>query len=143
MLRSSIACSTKQSEASERSAKDLALVPHPQDDLVDRDVDQLHEEADEAHDEETNAGRDDDLLELCERGGAEGARTGGERVMMEISSGGGGPRNHAAAPARDAPFASGFVHIRTRWIESFANFVIGVMIIACTSAILELSKRSD
>ena len=80
MLRSSIACSTKRSEASERSAKDRPLVSHPQDNLVDRNVDQLDEEANEAHDEEANAGCDDDLLELCENGSAEGRGTGGERV---------------------------------------------------------------
>ena len=34
-------------------------------DVVDGDVDQLHEEADEAHDEEANARRDRNLGELC------------------------------------------------------------------------------
>ena len=35
------------------------------DDVVDGDVDQLDEEADETHDAEADRGGDGDLLELC------------------------------------------------------------------------------
>jgi hypothetical protein len=45
--------------------------------VVDRNVNKLHEEADEAHDQEADASCENDLLELCAANGGEGRRRGG------------------------------------------------------------------
>jgi len=52
-----------------------------------------------------------------------------------------GPRRRGGdrargAPSRNAPFASGFVHIRTKCTESFTNFCIGAITHSLRSAIV-------
>jgi hypothetical protein len=89
------------------------------DDVVDRDVNELHEEADEAHDRETDGGRDRDLLVLCKTS---------DWNCSEF------PR---------LPFRSGFVQRFTRRMESFMNCLLGSTN-ACTCSIalnMEWIKR--
>jgi hypothetical protein len=80
----------------ERWAKSIRV----HNDVVDRNMDKLHEVSDEAHERKPNCGRNDDLLVLC------------KKLVFAAHNG-------------ERPFRSGFVQRLSKRLLSCANFTPG------------------
>ncbi len=81
------------------------------DDVVDGDVNELDEEADEAHDRETDGRGNGDLLEFWKR--SRNCRIRLVKLKLKVEN--------------YEPFRSGFVHLLTSLMESLEKTLTGSM----------------